>query len=317
MPTSTTDTPLTVSTDGTAGPYVIVTPEQFRPVTDALRAEGIRFRVEENAVLLGGMPALAVIDLGIGADVEQIKRVLDRVAAQLQTIERRRRCLSTRRELVVRGDGEAMQELRRRLNMALSGEWSRRADVEERFRKTLPQRTSAYCFSKRVHATRHQAAVLMRGRSPGEGEELYISGVVPLEGREPFSLEQHDQIITDFRKNLLEPLGHGLSIRLLDYRVPIQPALEQILSSAALTRLGAFSTAARKSNFHSLDMRQWAGFIGQTHLDDAVIDLGLLASWLDDEGFPQDERDRLIDDFESGRRLLRVYDEERREQWPQ
>ncbi len=37
MATSAADTPLTVSTDGTAGPYVVVTSEQLGPVVKRLR----------------------------------------------------------------------------------------------------------------------------------------------------------------------------------------------------------------------------------------------------------------------------------------
>ena len=40
MATSAADAPLTVSTDGTAGPYVLVTSEQLGPVAEALRRGG-------------------------------------------------------------------------------------------------------------------------------------------------------------------------------------------------------------------------------------------------------------------------------------
>jgi hypothetical protein len=312
MTTSATDAPLTVSTDGTAGPYVIVTPEQFGPVTEALRTEGLRFRVDEDAVLLSGMPALAVIDFGPGADVDRVQRVLDHIAADPQGRGRRRRRSQTRKEMVVRGDVEPMQELRRRLDEAAVGEWTRRPDVEERFRKTLPQRTSAHCFSKRVPAIGRQVAVLMEGRGRGNGEELYVSGVVPLEGREPLSLDQHDQVVADVRASLIEPLARDLGVRILDCRAHVGPALEDGLSPEALNRLRAFSAVADKGNLHPLDMQRWAGFIGQTHLDDAVIDLGLLAAWLEEDGFPPQQRELLVHEYESGRRLLSAYDEERR-----
>ena len=50
--------PLTVSTDGTTGPYVVVIPQQLGPVIDAMRTEGIRFRVDQDAVMLDGDPRL-------------------------------------------------------------------------------------------------------------------------------------------------------------------------------------------------------------------------------------------------------------------
>ena len=103
MPISEMNAPLKVSTDGTTGPYVVVTPRQLGPVIVAFREEGVAFRVDEDAVLLGGTPALAVIDLASGADVEQVQRVLDRVVADLQAKEKRGRRSPTREELVVRG----------------------------------------------------------------------------------------------------------------------------------------------------------------------------------------------------------------------
>ena len=89
MATSAADAPLAVSTDGTAGPYVIVNPDQYGPVAEALRAEGVRFHVDQDAVLIAGKPALAIIDLGLEADLESIQRILDRVSGDLR--EKRRR----------------------------------------------------------------------------------------------------------------------------------------------------------------------------------------------------------------------------------
>lgn len=178
MPTPSHDTALlTVSTDGTAGPYVIVTPDQYGPVAEALRAEGVHFYADENAVLLAGVPALAVLDLGVGADVERAQRILDRVSGELRTGRRRGR-RPVRKEVVVRGDVAAMGELRRRLNAEVIAEWGRQPEIEERFRRTLPERTSAYCFSKRLPADGRPVAILMQGRGPGEGRRP-----VPLRGR--------------------------------------------------------------------------------------------------------------------------------------
>jgi hypothetical protein len=311
MPSSAIDAPLTVSTDGTAGPYVIVTPEQFGAVAEALRAEGVRFHLDRDAVLLGGAPALTVIDLGIGTDIEMVQRILDRVSGDLSKKRKRTRHPQTRKELVVRGDVVAMGELRRRLDASAVGGWSRRSDIEERYRKTLPEHTSAYCFSKVLPAIDRQVAVLMQGRGPGEGEDLYLSGVFPLEGRAPLGLEQHDHTVSDFRNTVVGPLSSDLGVRILDYSAPIGPSLENLLSPESLSRLQSFSTLANKGVLHDLDMRRWAWFIGQTHIDDVTVDLDLLDAWLADEGFEEAQRSRLVHEYESGRRLLIAYDEER------
>jgi hypothetical protein len=312
MPISATEAPLTVSTDGTAGPYLIVTPEQYVAVTEALRADGVPFEADLDAVRLNGAPALAVIELGRGADVRRIQAVLDRVSADLQNRGRaRRHPPPTWKELVVRGDRTAMQELRRRLAAMPVGGWTRRTDVEERFRKTLAERTTTYCFAKPAPPARREVAVLLQGRGPGEEQELYVAGVVPLEGREPLGPDQHDQVVSDFRATLIEPLVRDLNTRVLDYSVSRQPPLEDVLSPEALGRLRSFSAVASKGDLHQVDMRRWAAFIAQTHLDDSVIDLDLLAGWLEEDGFPPESRTRLMAEYEFGRRVLSAYDEER------
>jgi hypothetical protein len=312
MSTSATDAPLTVSTDGTAGPYVIVTPDQYGPVAEALRAEGVPFHVDQDAVLMGGVPALAIIDLGIGAEVERIQRILDRVSGDPREKRSRGRRPPTRKELVVRGGAVAMRELRRRLDAGSVGDWGRQPKIEERFRKTLPERTSAYCFSKRVPTTGPQVAVLIQGRGPGDGEDLYLSGVFPLEGRGSLGLDQHDLAVADFRNTVVGPLSRDLGVRILDCSAPVRPSLEEMLSPEALSRLKSFSAVANNVLLHELDMRRWAGFIGQTHIDDVVVDPELLDAWLTDEGFQEKQRSQLVREYESGRRLLSAYDDERR-----
>jgi hypothetical protein len=311
MPISEMNAPLKVSTDGTAGPYVIVTPGQIRSVVVAFREEGIDFHVDEDAVLSGGTPALAVIDLGSGADVERIQGVLDRVATGLYAKERRGRRSPTRQELVVRGPVRAMQELTQKLDVDHVCDWTRQREIEARFRKSLPSRTIGLCFSKRVPSVDREVVVLLRSQSPVNPEELFVSSIVPLQGRDIFSLKDHDEVMRDVRQTLVEPAARGLPVRVLVYRVHVGPALEDSLSADALARLRAFSETPNKAILHTLDLARWAEFIKQAHIDDAVIDSGTLAAWLTDEGFAADQRDVLIHEYESGRSLLRAYDEER------
>jgi hypothetical protein len=311
MPISELSAPLKVSTDGTAGPYVIVTPEQIGHVVAAFREAGIDFHVDEDAVLSGGTPALAVIDLGSGADVERVQAVLDDVAAVLRDRGRRRRRSPTREELVVRGPLRAMHELMQGLDVDRVEDWTRQREIEARFRKSLPPRTSGFCFSKRVPAVGRQVAVLFRSRSPVNPEELFVSGVVPLEGRDALGPKDHGEVISDVRGTLIERVARDLPVRILVYRVHVGPALEDSLSPEALARLWTFSETANKAILHALDLKRWAEFIKQAHIDDCVIDSAMLAAWLTEEGFEGDQRDLLVQEYESGRRVLRAYDEER------
>jgi len=313
MATSAADAPLTVSTDGTAGPYVVVVSQQLGPVIDAMRTEGIGFRVDQDAVMLDGAPALAVINLGLNADVDRVQAILDRVADDLQSKGRRRLRSPTREVLIVRGNPGEMQRLRKRIDSGVHGGWDRRTDVEERFQRTLPPQAVAYCFSKLVPAVERRAAVLMQGRGSGMGEELHLSEVVPLEGHGQFDLDQRNRVVSDFRETFVKPLAQALGVRVVDRSVSAVPNLEELLSTEAMAQLRAFARAANKGDSHELDLQQWAGFIGQTHLDNAVVDLDQLEAWLADDGFTEEERRALVREFESGRRLLSAYDDERLE----
>lgn len=313
MALPTTTGPLTVSTDGTAGPYVIVTPDQFGPVVEALREVEISFHVEEDAILLDGSPALVIIDLGIDADVSRIQLVLDAVAARSNSNRRGGISSTIRRGLALRGDPGAMREFTRRLKEASLGNWIRRTDIEKRMRKGLPERTSAYCFTKRVPAVGTDVAVLLRGRGPGDLGGVSVSGVVPVESQWPLDAGQQEQVLVDFRATFLAPLVGDLGIRIVEGVQSREPVLEDLLSQPSLELLRDFTKRSTKVVLLPFDLRRWSGFVGRTHLDNADIELGMLARWLEAEGFPPELRDRLTGDFEAGRLLLSVYDEELRQ----
>jgi hypothetical protein len=69
--------PLYVSTDGTAGPYVMVPVSQLADLRELLDKHRIRYSVEEDAISLDGAPEIAVVDLGHGADDAAVQAILD------------------------------------------------------------------------------------------------------------------------------------------------------------------------------------------------------------------------------------------------
>lgn len=76
----TTKQPLYVSTDGTAGPYIMVPVSQLDAVRQLLRQHHIPHTVDENAISLNGEPEVAVVDLGHGGDAKKVQQILDSVA---------------------------------------------------------------------------------------------------------------------------------------------------------------------------------------------------------------------------------------------
>jgi len=70
---------IVIHTEGTAGPYLMVAEEQLEAVTTALRAQNVPHWVDEDAIALDGEPAVAVVNLGRGADVDAVQQLLDRI----------------------------------------------------------------------------------------------------------------------------------------------------------------------------------------------------------------------------------------------
>lgn len=71
--------PLQVSTDGTAGPYLMLPLDDVGRVKGLLDSHGIGHSVEEDAISLDGSPYIAVIDFGLEADADRIQSIFDSV----------------------------------------------------------------------------------------------------------------------------------------------------------------------------------------------------------------------------------------------
>lgn len=73
-----TKRPLRVSTDGVAGPYLMVPVDQLESVRKALDSHNIRYWVDADAISLDGEPAITVINFGFAGDADQIQSILDK-----------------------------------------------------------------------------------------------------------------------------------------------------------------------------------------------------------------------------------------------
>lgn len=72
-----TEKPLYVSTDGKAGPYIMVPVLQIDDVCTLLDANDIQYWVDEDAISFDGKPEVTVINLGHGSDAERVQIILD------------------------------------------------------------------------------------------------------------------------------------------------------------------------------------------------------------------------------------------------
>jgi hypothetical protein len=74
---TTTHQPLQVSTDGGAGPYIMVPVAQLDQVRSLLEANKIPFWVDEEAISLDGKPETIVINFGRGTSSASVQNILD------------------------------------------------------------------------------------------------------------------------------------------------------------------------------------------------------------------------------------------------
>ena len=72
-----TNKPLHVSTDGNAGPYIMVPVQQIDVVKDLLDTNSIPYSVDQDAISLDGKPEVTVVNLGLGSDAESVQNILN------------------------------------------------------------------------------------------------------------------------------------------------------------------------------------------------------------------------------------------------
>jgi hypothetical protein len=77
---TTTHRPIHVSTDGDAGPYIMVPFAQLACVKTILDRGRVSYWVDAHAISLDGKPEIAIVNLGRGVDATQVQRLLDAAA---------------------------------------------------------------------------------------------------------------------------------------------------------------------------------------------------------------------------------------------
>ncbi len=70
---------LKVSTDGTAGPYIMVPVIQLADLKMVLDKHNLSYSIEEEAISLNDAPEVAIVDLGRKADVQAIQIILNSI----------------------------------------------------------------------------------------------------------------------------------------------------------------------------------------------------------------------------------------------
>ena len=74
-----TNKPLLVSTDGSAGPYIMVPLDQLDEVRRALDTNNIRYWVDEAAISFNDRPFITTVNFGRAGNATTIQAILDNI----------------------------------------------------------------------------------------------------------------------------------------------------------------------------------------------------------------------------------------------
>jgi hypothetical protein len=80
MTDTATRRPIRVSTDGTSGPYIMVSVELLEKVRRLLVENDVPHWVDHHALSVDGRPAVTVINLGRTVDSRRVQDLLDAAA---------------------------------------------------------------------------------------------------------------------------------------------------------------------------------------------------------------------------------------------
>ncbi|SRR6266540_3609044 len=207
-------------------------------------------------------------------------------------------------ELTIRGEQAQLERLFARVEALLRDGWKRDRAAEERGARRGSLGPGSYCFSCTATTDRPAAAFCFH---PRRANEWYASNVIPL-GKQKLDAEESHRLLAEFQREFLASAAAevGAATELTQHRL----TLEHDLSAEAARLLRAFSESANRTCLQPNDRRRWNAFLVRVHRDEEAFDPALLAEWLEQEGWSEDTRRQLLEEYEAARSLLLTYDEE-------
>jgi hypothetical protein len=210
-----------------------------------------------------------------------------------------------RNELTIRGEPPEIAKLVERIESAKSDAWKRELEIEERLWRPPNSVPSTFCF-KTPADPELPAAYLLLDKNTSRGIE--VSNIMLVE-RKPLTDEQYNHILDRFNEEFLKSIVDDIDVdaRILPFRVK----LEKILSREGFKNFESFSKAADKASLSPTDRRKWSRFVTQVHIDGSALDPEELDWSLRESGWPEEQRQELLDRYKEGLSMLMEYDEAR------
>jgi hypothetical protein len=204
--------------------------------------------------------------------------------------------MNSERQVTVRGAPAAIDALIRTLDGAITKDWSRAVDIEQKARGKRNSRWPI-CLVWSGNGVHPRTAVFLQSISD---DELGIMSVVALDRRE-LAPEDITAVLKAFQTAFITPSGNEL--QLVDR--PSSAGLSELISPQAQARFTAFARTANKAMLHSgLDLPRWYDFLIQLHRDGATPPRKTIEAALKTEMFSPEAIGQLLDAYEHSEDLL-------------
>jgi hypothetical protein len=212
--------------------------------------------------------------------------------------------MRTTTELIIRGERAQLERLLARVEELLRNGWKRNREAEERLDEHGIRGPWDRCFSCTATANRPAAAFWAHARTTNE---LYVANVIPLE-KQRLTEEEGNRLLVEIEREIFGPAAAALGVKteVIQRRL----TLEDDLSPEAVRLLRAFSASANRQSLRPNDRSRWNAFPVRMHRDESLVSAGALDEWLKEEGWPDETRRQLVNEYEAARSLLIAYDEE-------
>jgi hypothetical protein len=210
--------------------------------------------------------------------------------------------MKVHRELVFKGQKNAMKALLEAVERNLSDGWSRDRESE----KTVGGISEMYCFSC-DRRSGWPPSNLWIGLDPHRGAR--VVNIVPYEKSE-LTFDEYNAILLDFYRRFVSRVEGdfpSVAVQLSG----AEADLSSWLSPTAVRLLRAFSALANKSSgsSHPADQERWQDFLIAAHREKSPMTASDLQRWLyEEEKWPDDQAAELAIEYEFARSLLKAYD---------
>lgn len=205
------------------------------------------------------------------------------------------------RELKLIGNSSELENFVERIETSLCDGWKK---VENRKNSILVEhRFTQFSFVSPPTNTRPQGRLSLAFDDNGY---LYVCNIVPLENGN-LGIKNYNSILEEFLTKFVEPTAQDLGIKI--ETTAAERNIDNSMSPELSITLKRFLECANQSTggSHPLDEKRFFDFIIQANSESSLLDESTLEGLLIDEGWSEDQADKLSRKYRFGKDLLKHF----------